>query len=314
MTRYTRAVPPAGEPPSGIDSKMPATPAQPGKHRYVVEPCSGGGARPVCAVVDTARKPLSRVVCRTSPADAKMVVSALNSAADDWRREYFELAKALWRGYAVYVSAGCGHGAFDRHVWPVIRAARRRIRRAIVKLPRPEPLGKADLLVLAIALKKVNEGSGELDQEIADAVGAEILPYTTSLDAALSLVDLDQYDYVVGSVNGQVGGTPYAQVGQHTCYSGTVPLALCAAALTARGSDPDLVYAVGYSDAAAGDGYGMVLGPTPCLDACLDYVPDLKRDCCILEFKNGARGEIKENRIVARWDESISNWVRTEDW
>lgn len=58
--------------------------------------------------------------------------------------------------------------------------------------------------------------------------------YTASLDAALTLVPAD-HDWVVGNVNGHVGGTPYACVGsrdQH--FAATPALALCAASLRAR--------------------------------------------------------------------------------
>jgi hypothetical protein len=58
--------------------------------------------------------------------------------------------------------------------------------------------------------------------------------YTGSLDAALTLVPPD-HDWIVASVNGQVGGTPYASVGDEKMHFGETPvLSLCIAALRAR--------------------------------------------------------------------------------
>lgn len=72
--------------------------------------------------------------------------------------------------------------------------------------------------------------------ETRDATGRLIIvpSYTASLDAALTLAPAD-HDWVVGNVNGHVGGTPYACVGsrdQH--FAATPALALCAASLRAR--------------------------------------------------------------------------------
>lgn len=46
----------------------------------------------------------------------------------DWHREYLDLVKYLWRGYSVYVSNGATNATFERHIWPVIRDARKRLR------------------------------------------------------------------------------------------------------------------------------------------------------------------------------------------
>ena len=60
------------------------------------------------------------------------------------------------------------------------------------------------------------------------------LSYTTSLDAALTLVP-EGYDWIVADVNGHVGGTPYACVGDEKQHFGETPcLSLCIAALKAR--------------------------------------------------------------------------------
>lgn len=58
--------------------------------------------------------------------------------------------------------------------------------------------------------------------------------FTSSADAALTLVPKD-YDWIVGNVNGQLGGTPYACVGSTEQHFGATPIiALCVAALKAR--------------------------------------------------------------------------------
>lgn len=58
--------------------------------------------------------------------------------------------------------------------------------------------------------------------------------FTYSLDAALKLVP-DDHDWIVASVNGQVGGTPYACVGnEKSHYADTPVLSLVLAALRAR--------------------------------------------------------------------------------
>ena len=57
--------------------------------------------------------------------------------------------------------------------------------------------------------------------------------YTSSFDAAFALVPED-VDWIVGNVNGHMGGTPYAQVGDIVVYTETPILSLCAAALRFR--------------------------------------------------------------------------------
>lgn len=60
--------------------------------------------------------------------------------------------------------------------------------------------------------------------------------YTSSVDAALTLV-LPDADWIIGNVNGHVGGTPYACVGSLKEHFGATPvLALCIAALRDRAS------------------------------------------------------------------------------
>lgn len=65
--------------------------------------------------------------------------------------------------------------------------------------------------------------------------GVERVPqYTHSVDDALTLVP-EEHDWVVASVNGQVGGTPYACVGSDESHYGETPvLSLCIAALRAH--------------------------------------------------------------------------------
>lgn len=57
--------------------------------------------------------------------------------------------------------------------------------------------------------------------------------YASRWDDAFTLVP-DEHDWIVGSVNGHMGGTPWAQVGHETCHAETALLSLVAAALTAR--------------------------------------------------------------------------------
>jgi hypothetical protein len=117
---------------------------------------------------------------------------------------------------------------------------------------------------LITRLEAATEGSRELDDEIAramleakqpirlmgmsddepsvpvfqyaDGSTGTSLRYTTSLDAAVTLIP-EGYDWIVADVNGHVGGTPYACVGDETQHFGETPaLAFCIAALRARGA------------------------------------------------------------------------------
>lgn len=99
---------------------------------------------------------------------------------------------------------------------------------------------------LIARLERATEGSRELDFEIAeylDKIGVKYATtieghtpeWTQSLDAALSLVP-EGHDWIVADVNGHVGGTPYACVGSKKPHFAETPaLALCVAALRARG-------------------------------------------------------------------------------
>jgi len=131
--------------------------------------------------------------------------------------------------------------------------------------PRPQPVDPARLWALAdrasrlepgvatpIVLGVIDKDCRDLDRDITAALAGvpitipvsiatlyaltcdppEAPPYTTSLDAARSLVP-PMHDWVVGDVNGHVGGTPYAQVGPYTRYGATPILSFVAAALTA---------------------------------------------------------------------------------
>lgn len=100
-------------------------------------------------------------------------------------------------------------------------------------------------------LEKAAGPDRELDRAIAAAIiqwptgidgdavmgmqdAEHLTPYTSSIDAALTLVP-EGHDWVVGDVNGQVGGTPYACVGSTKKHFGeTAVLSLCIAALRAR--------------------------------------------------------------------------------
>jgi hypothetical protein len=78
-------------------------------------------------------------------------------------------------------------------------------------------------------------GAYEYNEEMGGVpVEKAVPPYTTSLDAARSLVP-EGYDWIAADVNGHVGGTPYACVGdEEKHFGGTVYLALCIASLRAR--------------------------------------------------------------------------------
>lgn len=57
--------------------------------------------------------------------------------------------------------------------------------------------------------------------------------FTESFDAAMQLVPTE-HDWIVASVNGHVGGTPYACVGNEKEHFGATPvISLCIAALQA---------------------------------------------------------------------------------
>jgi hypothetical protein len=73
----------------------------------------------------------------------------------------------------------------------------------------------------------------------SDIAGSHPKHYTSSFDAAISLVPA-AHDWIVASVNGQVGGTPYACVGSAKEHFAETPvLSLVLAALRARASsDP----------------------------------------------------------------------------
>lgn len=58
--------------------------------------------------------------------------------------------------------------------------------------------------------------------------------FTSSLDAALTLVP-DDHDWIIYNVNGHLGSTPMARVGDVKAHAATPALALCIAALHARG-------------------------------------------------------------------------------
>jgi hypothetical protein len=76
--------------------------------------------------------------------------------------------------------------------------------------------------------------SGPLSGHWTSDGKAPIPHYTASIDDALTLVP-DEHDWIIASVNGQVGGTPYACVGSEQAHYGATPaLSLCLAALKAR--------------------------------------------------------------------------------
>lgn len=67
-----------------------------------------------------------------------------------------------------------------------------------------------------------------------EARNSRVQPVTSSFDAALLLVP-EEHDWIVGSVNGQVGGTPYACVGSEQSHYGATPvLSLVLAAVRVR--------------------------------------------------------------------------------
>lgn len=91
--------------------------------------------------------------------------------------------------------------------------------------------GTTDLLA---ALKAATGPSAALDAAIAENLGITERRFTSSFDAALSLVP-DDHDWIVASVNGHYGGTPYACVGSREEHFGeTAVLSLCIAAVRAR--------------------------------------------------------------------------------
>lgn len=89
------------------------------------------------------------------------------------------------------------------------------------------------------SLQSPNRGlDAEIHFHLKEGVGvgysADSPKYTASLDAAMSVVPAD-YDWIVASVNGQVGGTPYACVGSTKEHFAETPvLSLLLAAILAR--------------------------------------------------------------------------------
>ena len=66
-------------------------------------------------------------------------------------------------------------------------------------------------------LRRADGPSDELDFAIATALGEPITPVSLSRNYtdAVRIVEAYGYDWVMGNVNGHVGGTPYARVGSH---------------------------------------------------------------------------------------------------
>ena len=92
-------------------------------------------------------------------------------------------------------------------------------------------------------LKALTAPSQEVD-ELIEELGlapdnaAKAPNYTSSIDAALTLLP-EGSDYIIGYVNGHIGGTPYAQVGDVTVYAETPCISLCIAALTLHFDDEE---------------------------------------------------------------------------
>lgn len=75
------------------------------------------------------------------------------------------------------------------------------------------PFDKEDIRIL---LQNATEPSLELDTAIALALNSppSYTPhFTTNYSFSIQYVESKGYDWIIGNVNGQIGGTPYAQVG-----------------------------------------------------------------------------------------------------
>lgn len=116
----------------------------------------------------------------------------------------------------------------------------------VAEIARENAEHAGDVHRLIERLEKASGPDYGLSQDIGRAIGARQRyehpgsenpswpNYTGSFDAALTLVPNGQ-DWIVASVNGQVGGTPYACVGSEKMHFGETPiLSLCMAALRAR--------------------------------------------------------------------------------
>jgi hypothetical protein len=84
-------------------------------------------------------------------------------------------------------------------------------------------------------LQKAEKPNRELDKLIADTicyyynVESEIPRFTSDYTFSIKYIEKRGFDWVMGNVNGQVGGTPYAHVGvpyDKSSYSGTPLLSL----------------------------------------------------------------------------------------
>jgi len=89
-------------------------------------------------------------------------------------------------------------------------------------------------------LQKAEGPSRDLDMEIAELlawpVDQPVPYYTLDFNYTINYIEQLGMDWVAGNVNGQVGGTPFAQVActnDQASYSGTVILSLWLACIRA---------------------------------------------------------------------------------
>ncbi len=85
---------------------------------------------------------------------------------------------------------------------------------------------------IRVLLQKADTPSRELDIEIANFLGINNVDppvFTTNYNLAISIIEANECDWIMGNVNGQVGGTPFARVActdDKSSYSGTPLLSL----------------------------------------------------------------------------------------
>ena len=99
-------------------------------------------------------------------------------------------------------------------------------------------------------LQRAENPSDELDTAIADVLGRprHQFAYSRNYTIAVEVVEATGYDWIMGNVNGQVGGTPYAQVGvsdDKASYAVTSLLSLWLSFFRLRLGDERDVAAVG---------------------------------------------------------------------
>ncbi len=145
--------------------------------------------------------------------------------------------------------------------------------------------------------------SPELDDLISDALGVERhqIAWSSDYGASIEYIEGEGIDWIMASVNGLVGGTPWACAGvpqDQASYAATPLMSLWLSYFKFR-SKPAALYAAGFYNE---DGsYGMFAGPSPDPLEILGIVPprDSDRPAYVLRMGGPAEGDDVER--MYRW-------------